>query len=461
MLSIPIVALAEYAYEDVQVIRNDKEPVIRVFSKRERLRIKAKYADSPISPLITRSFYTTIQDMMNKNSALCELGLVQEFHQKLVEQKLDTHEKSIEEYLKFLRTNNDIDDILYLVTSAAYKDHFKLQKINLKASPSRTLPSEELLETNDINDLFKNFQTWPDEKNVCSYLEFAYIWGNIKMPGKESKSNRDKAFIQLLTQAHASKLISIETYNKLEYLNNKARLDKRDLALKDYLRTLLLSKNKMQPQNKTYVVRNIEDENGFSSERMKRFSKVTRRRNLYRKYDETQIILLSQILQKASRRMGADPDTRASTPTITQEFWVDTGNGQQDNYVETIELDPQSQYNLARRRLRKDMVDLQMMDIFQKVVITHEDIVSAALETGYITLEDIEYVVKYDDLWNPSFTKYQRMSGFIFNVAGYSTFFLPPPWNIAASIALGVVEGVVDSKLSNGANNDNPATFIE
>lgn len=461
-LCVPYVAHAEFSYEDVKIIRNDKEPLVRVFSKRERLKVMEKFKDSPEAPVLTRLFYTTVQDMLNKNKALCELGLVQGFEQKLIEEKLATDEKSVEDYLKFLRSNNDIDDVLYLLVEAAYKDHFKIQKLNLKSSPGTTLPSKELLEKNDINTFFTNFKSWPDEKDVCSYLEFAYIWGAIKSPeGKISKSKRDKAFIQILNEAYRTKLVSIETYNKLEFLNNKAKLDKRDLALKDYLRIVFTAKNKMQPINKTYEVKNIEDENDFTSERMKRFSNVTRRRNLYRKYDETQIILLSQIMQKASRRMGVDPDTKASIPTISQEFWVDLGNGEQQNYVETIELDPQSQYNLARRLLRKDMTELQMMDIFRNSVITHEDIVLASLETGYITLEDIEFVVKYDDLWNPSISKYQRISGFIFTVAGYSTFFLPPPWNITASIALGVIEGVVDNKLSNGAKNDNPATFIE
>lgn len=217
----------------------------------------------------------------------------------------------------------------------------------------------------------------------------------------------------------------------------------------------------MVPNQKTYTVKNIEDENSFSTEKIRRFSKITRRRNLYRKYDETQIILLSQVLQKASRRMGTDPDTESKTPYITQEFIVRGKNGKKETVVETLKLDPQSQFNLARRRLRKDMVDLQMMDLFNKTTITYEDVVMAALETGYVTLEDMQHVVQYDDLWNPNISRFEKVSGFIFTVAGYSTFFIPAPWNVVATIALGVAEGIVDNKLSTGEDNDNPATFIE
>jgi hypothetical protein len=217
----------------------------------------------------------------------------------------------------------------------------------------------------------------------------------------------------------------------------------------------------MVPLKYSYKPRRIEEENEFSSKKVKRFSKVTRRKLLYAKYDETQIVLLAQVLQKASRRMGVDADTESKKPIITQEFSVLQANGERENYVETIELDPQSQYNLARRLLRKDMVELQMMDMFVSQKITHEDVVMAALETGYVSLEEIEFVIQYDDLWNPEKTQFEEISGFIFTVAGYTTFFLPPPWNITASIALGVVEGIVDSKNRKGSENDNPATFIE
>lgn len=213
--------------------------------------------------------------------------------------------------------------------------------------------------------------------------------------------------------------------------------------------------------SKGYKPINLDDEDKFSSERLKRFSKLTRRKILYRKYTETQIIMLAQVLQKASRRMGVDVDTESGTPYITQEFSVLQPNGERTTYVERFDLDPQSQFNLARRLMRKDILDLQMMDTFQGLQITYDDVVSAAFETGYITIEDITYVVRYDDLWNPEISKWERVSGFVFKVAGYSSFFLPPPWNIVGTIAIGVVEGIVQKKFETGADNDNPATFIE
>ena len=166
-------------------------------------------------------------------------------------------------------------------------------------------------------------------------------------------------------------------------------------------------------------------------------------------------------MQRASKRMGVDPDTISTTPVIIQEQSTVNAQGEREITIEKIELDPQSQYNLARRLMRKDIVDTQMMSLFNGVKITYNDVVMASLEVGYISLEDIEFVVKYDDLWNPERTKFDRMSRFVFSPLGYSTFFLPPPWNATASLALGVIENVVDANHRNGAYNDNPGTYIE
>jgi hypothetical protein len=217
----------------------------------------------------------------------------------------------------------------------------------------------------------------------------------------------------------------------------------------------------MIPFKRAYKVINLEDENSFSTERLKRFSKLTRRKLLFQKYDENQIILLAQVMKKASQRMGVDPDTKTLTPYLMMEYSIEGESGETENLVEKIELDTQSQFNLARRLMRKDLLALQMMKSFQKLKITYEDLVMASLETGYISLDDIAYVVKYDDLWNPSMSKSERMVNMSFRIAGYSTFLLPPPFNVVAALGLSIVEGIVESKNINGASNDNANTFIE
>lgn len=462
MLSLmSLSCLAQYTLNDMKGLANDKEVIISSFSNKERNKIIAKYPDQAMNDRYAEVLYETMLSFLNSENKRCEFKLMSDLHQRLSDEKIAHNEKDIEEFLKVLRVNHAIDDILYELLSEINRDYFGLKNLNLNSRGKRLfLGHKKLLAANDLPELFSGFANFPDEESKCFIQEYNRIVNNIrKSDGKKSFSL--KSFKTLTIKALELKLISLSTYHKIRYHQTESKINKRSIWLNDYLSIIFNAKNKMVPVRYVYKPRRIEDEDDFSSERIKRFSKITRRKLLYRKYDETQIILLAQVLQKASRRMGVDPDTETGVPYISQEFTVTGPDGQRRTYVETINLDPQSQYNLARRLLRKDVLDLQMMDIFVKQKITHDDIVMAALETGYISLEELEFVVQYDDLWNPEISKFERISGFIFTMAGYSSFFLPPPWNITASIALGVVEGVVNNKFKNGADNDNPATFIE
>lgn len=453
---------ADYSFEEIQNLKNDKEVVISSFNEKERKRILTNYNDRAFNEGLASVIYSTILEFVNENEKLCELNLIERLKSNLEKDGFSNKNKDIQEYLKILRVNNSIDDILYEILASVTDDYFGLLSVDINKKPAGYfLERKYLNERNNIPKLFSNFDEWPDEVSLCSYEEYAYIKNNIWI-SETKKSNKPKHLKVMFMKAFEEKAISLESYNKLEFLRGNSNLNERNLWLKDYLRIVLHAKNKMVPLNQDYVPNSIDKEDNFASERLRRFSALTRRKLLYQKYNETQIIQLAQIIQKASRRMGVDPDVESSTPVIIQEFEIILAGGKRENYIERIELDPQSQYNLARRLMRKDMVELQMMSNFVNVKITHQDLVMAAFETGYITFEDLEFVVQYDDLWNPEMSKWERISGFIFKVAGYSNFFIPPPFNVATSIAIGIIEGIVDDKFfRNGANNDNPATFIE
>lgn len=453
----------EYTYNDVLKLRNDKEVMITSFNKRDRDKIVDKFNNQDQRDKIKKVFFTTIQEFLNEEeSQKCELHLIDLLRKNFKANGLPDDKDSIEEQLKMVRVYNGIDDILYDILSANNKDYFALQGLNLSKRPSKLVRNhKELLQHNDIKDLYSNFEEFPDEINNCAYQEFVFIKNKIRNKDNLKPSKPLKEMSILNIKAYEEKLITVETYNKLEYLREKSDLTKRMVWLKDYIKIIFQAKNQMLPLTRYYQPINLEDEDRFSSERVSRWNKLTRRKLLYKKYDETQIILLAQVIQKASRRMGVDVDTQSGVPYISQEFSVLQPNGTRQTYVERHDLDPQSQFNLARRLMRKDILDLQMMDIFNGLKITYQDVVMAAFETGYISIEDITYVIRYDDLWNPERSKYERVMGFVFRVAGYSTFFLPPPWNVIGTIAIGIVEGIVEKRTSTGAENDNPATFIE
>lgn len=448
---------------DVHKIKNDKEVLISSFSKRDKEQVLEKYSDQNQRNAITNTFYQTVYEFINDENKQCEADFYAKMIANFEKANIATDKESIDDHIKMLRSTNAIDDILYDIVTSINDNAVKFQAIDLNKKPGLflTINSEERLEKNNLEDLYYSFKKWPDEKSSCSTQEFIRLKESVNIPGKAKDSARLRALAALNRKALEKELITLSTFNRLEFYRSKSNLSKRYIWLNDYFKIVLNAKNRMIPKTRNYVVKNLDAEDKFSSERLKRFSALTRRKILYRKYNETQIILLAQVLQKASRRMGVDVDTVTRAPYLIQEFDLLKENGERETYVERTEIDPQSQYNLARRLMRKDIVDLQMMSIFNKIDITYEDLVMASLEVGYISLEDIEYVVAYDDLWNPTTSKYERVSGMVFKIAGYATFFLPPPFNIVASLALGIVEGIVDSKNVNGASNDNPGTFIE
>jgi hypothetical protein len=465
LLAVSSLKAHAFSENDVQKIKNDKEIVITSFSKREKKEILEKYSDQAVNENIKRIFYSTVYNfLIDDQVAQCEGDFYARLIANFNKANLASDKESVVEHLKMLRSTNAIDDIFYDIIIALNEDADKLKNLDL-AKPFRKslLKHKDHFIGNNVEELYANFKSFPDEKSSCSTQEYFKLRDSVTVPVKDSTKNKVKmSYLETLNEkAYSNKIISLETYNKLEFYRTKSNLDKRYVWLNDYFKIIFNAKDKLVPRNKTYEVKKLEAETNFSSEKLKRFSAMTRRKLLYRKYNETQILLLAQVLQKASRRMGVDMDTITKAPYLTYEYSVMNQNGERENYVQNIQIDPQSQYNLARRLMRKDLVDLQMMSIFNQIEVTYEDLVMASLETGYISLEDLEFVVAYDDLWNPTTSKYERVSGFIFKVAGYTTFFLPPPFNMVASLALGIVEGIVDQRFENGASNDNPGTFIE
>jgi hypothetical protein len=454
----PVVVVVE---PDLSKLKNDKEALISVFGDREVKDILRRYPSPEERAKFSQIFLTTMRDFLRQNKSQCDFDFVARLEKNLLSENISKSPKLMADALKILRIENSIDDVLYEVLNASTLDHLALRELNTNGTPkSSPRTSDTLAENNKLSEIYANFESFPDDTKLCALQEFIYLKGQIVDESGKKPKEPLKLMGSLNRRALDQNLIGLESFHKLEYLRTKSQLGKRYIFLRDYLKIIFHAKNQMVPKKAVYRPIKLQDEDKFSSERVKRFSRLTRRKILYRKYNETQIIMLAKVLQKASRRMGTDVETTTGAPYIMQEFKY-LEEGKERTYVERFDLDPQSQFNLARRLLRKDILDLQMMDLFNDLTITHQDVVMAAFETGYISVEDINYVVRYDDLWNPETSRFERVSGFVFRVSGYATFFLPPPWNVIGTLALGVVEGLVDQKSKTGAENDNAATFIE
>lgn len=452
----------EFSYQDISKIQNDKETVITAFDQDEISRIQNKFTNADEKLKITNLFIKNLYTFLNIPDMHCEPKYIKELIQDLQDAKLANNKDELIDIFKMMRVENSIDDVYYDILENLVNDYYSYSDIVLTKKPFKNIFKnyDKKVKGYDLENLFVNFKKYPDESSSCSYYEYFKIREVVGLPS-DSIKEKNKQIKDLAYVAYTKDILSLESYNKIKYLSQDSNIQKRRLWLGNYLRVIFSAKNKMIPVKRNYKVGNLAEENGFSVEHIARFSKITRRKLLYQKYDENQIVLLSQVMRKASQRMGVDPDTKTSVPYLIQEFNVLNSNGKTQNYVQKLELDTQDQFNLARKMLRKDMVALQMMDTFLKTTITYEDLVMASLETGYLSLDDIEYVVKYDDLWNPQTSKFQRYMKMTFRVAGYATFFVPPPWNVTAALTLSIIEGIVESKNIDGASNDNPNTIID
>ena len=461
LYSINSFATDDFSYEDIRKIQNDKEVTISAFGPEETLRIKNKFSNIDDKTKFKNIFVKNLYTFLNTQYMHCEPLYISDLVRDLQTVNVKNDKSTIIDVFKMMRVENAIDDVLYDILEELTLDHFAFKGLDLKTKPIKNIFKNYDTKSKgyDVEGLFTSFKKYPDEVDSCSYQEFFKIREVVGLPS-DSLASKNKQLKDLAFVAYSKNIISVETFNKIKFLSKDSTIQNRRLWLSNYLRVTFSAKNKMIPVKRDYSVIDISKENGFSTEHIARFSNMTRRKLLYSKYDENQIVLLTQVMKKASQRMGVDPDTKTSVPYLIQEFNILNGNGETQNYVEKIELDTQDQFNLARKMLRKDMTTLQMMDTFLKVNITYEDLVMASLETGYLSLDDIEYVAKYDDLWNPNTSKFQRYMQITFQVAGYATFFVPPPWNVTAALTLSIIEGIANNKYIDGAKNDNPNTII-
>lgn len=455
----------------VELIANNKEPVSSSLSQGE-IEDARKLFDGEQGERIAFAFKNSLsqyfQDLRFEDGsvdlrALCELKFLNAFVLELDRQGISSDLDSLKKYFQFLRASNVIDDLLFEIMSSLADQKAGLEEAGRKTGIPWFLgryEDEQMFREVELDWVFESFTPWRAEGFSCFYSSYDETVRRIKDVLGISKGASDY-YKKFNFEAFNQGVLDEEAFWQLEYIRKNNMYKQRQVSLTRYLGTLMGAKDTMRPENYQPETAPIEIEDPFVAERLSRWKKISRRKNLYRKYTAHQIIMLAQVLEKASRRMGTDPDVESSIPVIIQEFSFIDEMGVRQNYVERTPLDSQSQYNYARRRMRMDIVDLQNMSSFAGVRIEYSDIVTAALETGYITHEDISYVLAYDDLWNPEPEPWRRLKNFCFSLGRTSILYLPAPYNIVGTIGLAALQGFLADNNNKGASNDNPATIIE
>lgn len=437
---------------DLELLQNNKEPFSRILDKEDIKDLVEAYPLSSVDA-INEILKQSINEVMS-NPRQCDLGLIDSVVTKLSIAGYPVEEKDLKEYIYSLRAHNLIDDILTSLLVDLNELHYDIQNKSHKVKGYKL--SGPLYDANDLSNLYGDLKELPNEKDLCLLGAWYGIINNYKTTNDKRK---DKYIRALNYFALEENYIDRNTYNVLETLRESDILE-RKIFLSGYLNKTFFAKDLLVPFNARRYDISVEDRDDYVMKKIGWFNNTSKREYLYNKYSDEQLIVLTNVLKKASIRMGADPDYESDIPVISQDiFYTDeTGETTQftDNYVLASALD---QYEYAVRRMRMEIYNLQMFKAFSNVKVEFEDIVLAALETGYITHEEVGLALKYDDLWNREKSKLAKALGLVMRVGGMAVFYLPPPYNVIGAIGVTLINAKVINK-PRGENNDNPTSIF-
>lgn len=441
---------------DVKILRNDKE--LSSTFIRNHLVTKAK---SEVS-----NYFGTQMDFNSKFSLIladalsdvsetkgkCDLRLVQLMRQELDRQSISMQKNDFDLWLHLAREQNLIDDILASMLARLNTVDSKLhQYSNRPYFPHwRAKVRHRISDKKELLDLYRELGSkWPDGQNNCPLDYWSRLASIVKKEFKVKPGNMNYLHSILASAnlyAYQNKIISQENWNRLEVFRH-AKVLQHSVDIKKYLDTMLNAKDKLI--NELNYIRRHDPE-AVASRRTKRFLRtyvdramsLTRRAKLYEKFNSQQILLLSEILVKASKRMNAD----------RSEIHIDYREGDSPNPDEIYVISPMEQYRMSLKMLRKDYANASLSSLFEGKAIEYEDIVMAALETGVITFDELDYVVQYENFWNPPAMRpplWKQMLGYFMDFAGTASFYLPTPFNLVGAIGLVFTETLLFKKKQN------------
>ncbi len=428
-LLISILACTTCYALDVKKLANNKESESKQLSTNEILEVKEWVTSHPLqeSQLKEKSL-VVLQVSLNSltdREAVCDLGLNDLLQKNAKEAKIILNNEDLPSFIGYLRSENLIDDLFYKILKDSNVISLKVStSLNESASRPMNLYNSQN-EGVDVKKLYEDFKTFPDEISNCSIGLYFKISASISAKNSNDRSRQLKRLNYLALDQNA---IGLDTYNKLEILRQEEALEW-SLYIKRYLDVLENSKDKMSMG----IVSPVST-NAFSSKYASRKEKLTKRGRLYQNYDSTQVIMLAQLIEKAAKRRDA------FSAILT--FQYTEGSTESDNYV----LSPMEKYRASVKMLRNEMGALMRSDNFKGVQIDYEDLISAAYETGLIRAEELDYVLEFEDMWNPKTPKWKAYVNFAFSLAGTAAFYLPPPYSFIGAIALVFTQAKVDEK---------------
>lgn len=177
------------------------------------------------------------------------------------------------------------------------------------------------------------------------------------------------------------------------------------------------------------------------SAKKKKSGGLSNRLALYAKYNGLQISILSDTFQKFTERMTA----------VSAELRIKYGDGRED---EVYPLSPQEQYRMAAKMLHKEVEELKLSSLLGGRSPTFDEAIIASVETGFIHARELDAALAVDDLWNPKTPGWQKAWNITKKYGAPALILIPPPGNLWASLAVGLVEALVQKKAAKAGDGD-------
>jgi hypothetical protein len=401
---------------DLSILKNDKEAETHAFTHRELRRAANRFGNLDEEKI--KKLNAVFNDLETKKQ-LCELTLIN----RMTSEFNDTHGLFI-----ILRNNNYIDDLFFQMMDDAADLSERLVSFQAWVPDSREVEqAESLLKKTAINlydlkELYSFIKGYSLKNPGCTLAG----WRRLSDDFSKMDDSPDRSRLFNVVSL-AKGIITKEEFELLEFY----RVDESfsfGITFSRYLEILRETKNRHQPKTPSTI--DLEP-NHFSSKLIKKRSGPTYRQSLYNRFSSTQIAMIANLLKKTFQRM----DSTKAEVVFTH-----------DGTNEAFEISPMGQYYLARNLLKKDLEELNRSSLFSGSFVTHEDVVTAALETGLINGKIVDSVLKIDDLWNPEVSQWDKISQFAMRVTGTATLFLPPPYNMISSTALVFLDGIIYRK---------------
>jgi len=337
----------------------------------------------------------------NAVKSLCASSWVSEIRNS----KFSREERHVKTLILIMRQNNLIDDITtdILLKARKIRSHFFIapsiveQKLTFNRSKIKKYYKK------NASKIFSN----------CQEDKWRSFYSGLR---------RDKLF--------KKKEISIRNLNyfakKYGFINKKTFKELEKFRSSDVTEWPLTLREYSSKKN---VINNSLENQITPSEfvtKVKKGSKRSLRQRLYERYSTLQIKVLASILIKMKKRFSA----------ISSTITINYGSEE-----EVISLNTMERFRMNLKLMRKELNDLNNTSEFSKIRANYFDIIAAAFEMNLVKSEEIDYLVKFKEIWSPTKTKMQKIMYWVRSVGSVGAILVPQPFDFLVIMGLMVIDG--------------------